>query len=95
MTSEGLGEMFEGNSADTCADFFLTHVDGVPSEGQACADPGGRTDIDVSGNLFFFFLTTITKISPRVPKVTKILGFQSKEKFGDSPTTRTMLFLGR
>jgi hypothetical protein len=23
MTSEGLGEMFEGDSADTCAEFFL------------------------------------------------------------------------
>ena len=32
MTSEGLGEMFEGDSADTCARKFLV-----------CADPGART----------------------------------------------------
>ena len=40
MTSEGLGEMFEGDSADT--------------EGLACADPVARTPIGMSRNVFTF-----------------------------------------
>ena len=48
MTSEGLGEMFEGDSADTCAGKFpLTLMEGR-AEGLACADPGARTPIGVS-----------------------------------------------
>ena len=51
MTSEGLGEMFEGNSADTCAGKFPLTSIGGRAEGQACEDPGARTPISVSGNL--------------------------------------------
>ena len=43
MTSEGLGEMFEGDSADTCAGKMSAHVDGGRVEGLACVDPGART----------------------------------------------------
>ena len=50
MTSEGLGEMFEGNSADTCADKFPLMLMGGRAEGLACADPGARTPIGVSVN---------------------------------------------
>ena len=46
MTSEGLGEMFEGDSADMCAGKFPL----VSMGGLACADPGARTPIGASGN---------------------------------------------
>jgi hypothetical protein len=50
MTSEGLGEMLEGDSADTCAGKFpLVSMEGR-AEGLACADPGARTPIGASGN---------------------------------------------
>ena len=55
MTSEGLGEMFEGDSADMCGGKFLFMLMGGRAEGLACADPGARTPIGVSGNLSFTF----------------------------------------
>ena len=51
MTSEGLGEMFEGDSADTGAGKFPLVSMGGRAEGLACADPGARTPIGASGNL--------------------------------------------
>jgi hypothetical protein len=64
MTSEGLGEMFEGDSADMCAGKFLPVSMGGLAEGLACADLGARTPIGASGNLRFyheivFFFSTI------------------------------------
>jgi hypothetical protein len=50
MTSEGLGEMFEGVSADMCAGKFPLTSMGDLAEGLACADPGARTPIGLSGN---------------------------------------------
>jgi hypothetical protein len=38
MTSEGLGEMFEGDSADMCAGKFSLMLMGGLANGQACAD---------------------------------------------------------
>ena len=38
MTLEGLGEVFEGESADTCAEIFLLMLMGGRTNGQACAD---------------------------------------------------------
>ena len=58
MTSEGLGEMFEGDSADTCAEKFLLVLMGGRAEGLACADPGARTPIGASGNMIVFSLQT-------------------------------------
>ena len=56
MTSEGLGEMFEGDSADTCAGKFpLVSMVGR-LEGLVCADPGARTPIGASGNLIFLLM---------------------------------------
>ena len=46
MTSEGLGEMFEGASAK-----FLLMLMRGRAEGLACADLGAKTPISVSGNL--------------------------------------------
>jgi hypothetical protein len=55
MTLEGLGEMFEGGSADMCAGKFPLVLMGGRAEGLAFADPGESTPIGASGNLFFFF----------------------------------------
>ena len=52
MSSEGLGEMFEGASADTCASKFPLMSMGGRAEGLACADPGARTPIGVSRNFY-------------------------------------------
>ena len=49
MTSEGLGEMFEGDSADTLAEIFSLVSMGGRAEGLPCADLGARTPISVSG----------------------------------------------
>ena len=49
MTSEGLGEMFEGDSSDMCAGKFPLMSIGVRAEGLASADPGARTPMSVSG----------------------------------------------
>ena len=50
MTSEGLGKMFEGDFADRCAGKFpLMLLMGGRAEGLACADPGARTPIGMSG----------------------------------------------
>ena len=38
MTSEGLGEVFKGDSADMCAGKFLLVLMGGRANGQACAD---------------------------------------------------------
>ena len=54
MTSEGLWEMFEADSADTCAGKFPLVSMGGRAEGLACADPGARTPIGASGNSYIF-----------------------------------------
>ena len=51
MTSEGLGEMFEGDSAETYAGTFPLKLMGGRAEGLACAEPGARTPIGMSGTL--------------------------------------------
>ena len=56
MTSEGLGEMFEGDSADMCAGKFPLVSMGGQAEGLACADPGARTPIGASGIFLTFFV---------------------------------------
>jgi hypothetical protein len=50
MTSEWLGEMFEGDSADTGAGKFLLVSMGWRGEGLACANPEARTPIGTSEN---------------------------------------------
>ena len=57
MTSEGLGEMFEGDSADTCAGKFPLVSMGTQPEGLTCADPGARTPIGASGIFMIFYRT--------------------------------------
>ena len=49
MTSKGLGEMLEGDSADTGAGKFPLVSMGGRAEGLLCADPGARTPICASG----------------------------------------------
>ena len=65
MTSEGLGEMFEGDSADMCAGKFMLMSMWGRAEGFVCADPGSRTPIGASGNyhfqsLYFHFLPLLS-----------------------------------
>ena len=55
MTSEGLGEMFEGDSADMYAGKFPLVSMGGRAEGLTCADQGVRTPIGASGNFTTFF----------------------------------------
>ena len=62
MTSEGLGEMFEGNSADTRAGKFPLVPMGSRAEGLACADPGARTPIGASGIPFRFSIKIVSLI---------------------------------
>ena len=50
MTSEGLGEMFEGDSADMCTGKFPLVSMGGRADGVQCADPGAKTPIGASGN---------------------------------------------
>ena len=50
MTSEGLGELFEGDSADMCARKFPLESMGGGVEGLACADLVARTPIGASEN---------------------------------------------
>ena len=54
MTSEGLGEMFEGDSADMCAVKFPLVLMGGRAEALACSDPKVRTPIGAS-EIFFNF----------------------------------------
>ena len=55
MTSEELGEMFEGDSADTCAGKFPLVSMGGRAENLARADPGARTPIAASGIILYIF----------------------------------------
>ena len=52
--------MFEGDSADTCAEKFPIVSMGGRAEGLACADPGARTPIGASGilGIFLFFFSS-------------------------------------
>ena len=42
MTLKGLGELFEGYSAETCAGNFFASVDGGPSGGSRVLGPGSE-----------------------------------------------------
>ena len=55
MTSEGLGEMFEGNSADMCGGKIPLTSMGGRAEGLVCADPEARTRIGASGIFYSIF----------------------------------------
>ena len=56
MTSEGLGEMFEVDSAGMCEGKFSLMSMGGRVKGLMCGDPGVRTPIGVSRNFVSFFL---------------------------------------
>ena len=72
MTSEGLGEMFEGDSADMCTVKFPLVAMVGRVEGLACADPEPRTPIVASGNSLYSqapqsYNPKLTIFSPTVP----------------------------
>ena len=60
MNSEGLGEIFEGESADTCGEKFPLVLMGGRAEGLAYADPEARTPI---GDSEFFCIIVCTSTS--------------------------------
>jgi hypothetical protein len=58
MTSEGLGEVFNGDSADMCAGKFPLMSMGGRANGQVCADgergpPSARAEIFTFNNHFW------------------------------------------
>ena len=57
MTSEGLGEMFEGDSVDMCAGKFPLVLMGGRAEGLVCADPVARTPIGARENCLYFVIS--------------------------------------
>ena len=59
MTSEGLGEMFKGDSADTCAGKLPLVSMGGRAEGLACEDRRARTPIGASGNFDIWMVVII------------------------------------
>ena len=66
MTSEGLGELFKGDSADMCTGKCSLMSMGCQAEGLASADLGARTPIGLSGNFDHLVnFTTSPKINPR------------------------------
>ena len=64
MTSEGFGELFEGDSVDTCAGKFPLMSMGGRAEGLACADPEERTTIGMSGN--FLYMVNYSQYAPGI-----------------------------
>ena len=54
MTSEEMREVFECDSADTCTGKVPLISMGGRAESLACSDPGARTPIGVSGNIYDF-----------------------------------------
>ena len=70
MTYEGLGEMFEGDSADACGRKFpLVSIVGR-AEGLACADPVARTHIVMSGN----FLNNSCAFNEKLQRLREVHG---------------------
>ena len=61
MTCEGLGKIFEGDSADMFAEKFPLVSMGGRAEGLVCADLGAGTPISASGNslLHYCFSTQL------------------------------------
>ena len=49
MTLKGLGELFDGYSAEMCAGKIPLVPRGGRVEGPACADTGARTPLGASG----------------------------------------------
>ena len=67
MTSEGLGEMFEGDYADMCGGKFSLVSMGGRAEGLACADSVARTPIGASGNFLLVNNSDIIVIPEKHP----------------------------
>ena len=59
MTSEGLGEMFEGDSADMCARKFPHMLMGERANGPACADGERGPPSALAALGIFFFLVLL------------------------------------
>ena len=64
MIFEGLGEMFVGDSADTCGGKFPLVLMGASLPGLACADPEERIPISASKNLFTLYYRKLARQTP-------------------------------
>ena len=64
MTSEGLGEMFEGDYADMCADKFPLVSMGA-EQGVKRAQTGKQDPIG-AGGYFFFYLATACLVACQI-----------------------------
>ena len=78
MTFYGLGEVFESDYADKCADTCPLVSIGGWVEGLACADPGVRTPIFASGNSQTFH-------EPPFPQHFTVFGLTEDRNFKSSP----------
>ena len=58
MTFEGLGEMFEGDSADMCAWKISASVDGGPSGGSRMRRPGSEDPQDITALAYHLYFGT-------------------------------------
>ena len=70
MTSEGLGEMFEGDFTDMYGKQIPLMSMGCRAEGLACANPGARTPIGVSGIYLLDKILHFIIIMQTIPKNT-------------------------
>jgi hypothetical protein len=73
MTSERLGEMFKGDSADMCARKFP----GGQANGQACADgergpPSARAEILIKFPYVYLSLPQFTSVYLSLPQFTTV-----------------------
>ena len=68
MTFEGLGEMFEGDSADSCGGKFPLMSMVGQAEGLPFADPRARTPIGVSGNFSISSVSFLILYTLQIPK---------------------------
>jgi hypothetical protein len=67
MTSEGLGEVFKGDSADMCTGKFPLVSMGGRAERQACAD-GERGPTSARAEIFFSFSLDFFRLIAQSPR---------------------------
>ena len=78
MTSEGLGEMFDGDTADMCGKQFPLMLMGGRVEGLVCADPGVRTPIGVIGIIPFNYSSFVNPLFHFIPLTNDLFLFSRR-----------------
>ena len=72
MTSEGMGEVFEVDSADTCTGKYPLMSMGGRANGQACAD-GEQGPPSARAEFFFFLINHLIKSLKKTKRSLKTL----------------------